>query len=92
MPDVPTVAESGFPDFEAISWHALFAPAGTPQPIVDRLYTDVTQALRQPDIQEHFASLGLVVDARTPAATRQFVQGEIDKWAKVVKATGAALD
>lgn len=92
LPQVPTVAESGFPDFEAVSWHAVFAPAGTPPAIVDRLYKDISEALRTPDIQSHFATLGLVVDARPPAATKEFVQGEIDKWAKVVKATGASLD
>jgi tripartite-type tricarboxylate transporter receptor subunit TctC len=92
LPEVPTIVESGFPDFEAISWHALFAPAGTPAPAVNRLHAEITQALRLPDIQAHFAELGLVVDARTPDATRQFVRGEIDKWAKVVKATGASRD
>jgi tripartite-type tricarboxylate transporter receptor subunit TctC len=92
LPQVPTVAESGFPDFEAISWHALFAPAGTPAAVVNRLHAEITQALALPDIREHFAGLGLVVDARTPADTQKFVQAETQKWAKVVQATGAALD
>ncbi|TFZ02574.1 tripartite tricarboxylate transporter substrate binding protein [Ramlibacter henchirensis] len=92
LPQVPTVAESGFPQYEAISWHALFAPAGTPGPVVEKLHAEVVQALREPDIQEHFAALGLVVDARTPADTQRFVQEETQKWAQVVKATGAALD
>ncbi|RYY60875.1 MAG: tripartite tricarboxylate transporter substrate binding protein, partial [Comamonadaceae bacterium] len=92
LPQVPTFAESGFPGYEAVSWHALFAPAGTPPAVVARLHTDVTQALRSPEIQEHFAALGLVVDARTPADTQQFVQDETRKWGEVVKATGASLD
>lgn len=92
LPQVPTVAESGYPDYEAISWHALFAPAGTPAAVVNRLHAEIVQALRQPDVQEHFAALGLVVDARTPAATQQFVQAETQKWAQVVKATGAAQE
>lgn len=92
LPQVPTFAESGFPDYEAISWHALFAPAGTPPAMITRLHGEVTQALRAPDIQEHFAALGLVVDARTPADTQQFVLAEIQKWGRVVKATGASRD
>jgi tripartite-type tricarboxylate transporter receptor subunit TctC len=92
LPQVPTFAESGYADYEAISWHALFAPAGTPPAIVNRLHAEIVQALKQPDIQEHFASLGLEIDARTPAETQQFVQAETRKWAQVVKATGAAQD
>src|SRR5690606_251232 len=56
LPDVPTVAESGHPNYEAISWHALFAPAATPQAIVDRLYAEVTKALKSPEMQKHFES------------------------------------
>jgi len=90
LKDVPTVAESGFAGYEAISWHALFAPAGTPPAVVDTLYAAVAKALKSPDMQQHFESLGLLIEARTPADTRKFVDSEITKWAAIVKSTGAA--
>jgi tripartite-type tricarboxylate transporter receptor subunit TctC len=89
LPNVPTVAEAGFPAYEALSWHALFAPAGTPPEVIDKLYAAVSQALKEPDMQKHFESLGLVIDGRPPAQTQAFVQAEIRKWGRIVKETGA---
>ena len=92
LPDVPTVAESGFAGFEALSWHALFAPAGTPPAVVEKLHGAVAQALKEPDMQKHFESLGLVIEGRTPAQTQAFVQEEIRKWGRIVKQTGVSQD
>ena len=90
LPDVPTIAESGFPGYEAISWHALFAPAGTPPAVVDKLYAAVAKALKSPEMKQHFESLGLLIEAQPPAETKHFVESEIKKWAAIVEQTGAA--
>ena len=92
LPNVPTVAESGFAGFEALSWHALFAPAGTPPAVVEKLYAAVSDALKEADMQKHFESLGLVIEGRSPAQTQAFVQEEIRKWGRIVKQTGASQE
>lgn len=88
-PNVPTVAESGFAGFEALSWQGVFAPAGTPAPVVSRLSTELGRILTSPDLKEYFASRGFIVEARSPEATGRFVQDEVDKWGRIVKASGA---
>jgi len=88
MPGVPTVAESGYPGFEALSWQGLFAPAGTPKDIVERLSTETRKALASPDIRDFFTKQGFEVAGSTPAEFRAFVETEIPKWARVVKDAG----
>ena len=88
MPGVPTVAESGYPGFEALSWQGLFAPAGTPKDIVERLSAETRKALASPDIRDFFTRQGFEVAGSTPAEFRAFVEGEIPKWARVVKDAG----
>jgi tripartite-type tricarboxylate transporter receptor subunit TctC len=90
MPGVPTVAESGYPGFEALSWQGLFAPAGTPKDIVERLSAETRKALASPDIRDFFTKQGFEVAGSTPAEFRAFVEGEIPKWARVVKDAGLA--
>lgn len=90
MPAVPTVAESGYPGFEALSWQGLFAPAGTPKDIVERLSVETRKALASPDIRDFFTKQGFEVAGSTPAEFRAFVEGEIPKWARVVKDAGLA--
>ena len=85
MPDVPTAAESGVQGFEVGTWQAIFAPAGTPKPIVQRLNTEIAQILKQPDIQAKLAELGLTPAGGTPEELAEFQKAEIAKWAKVVK-------
>jgi tripartite-type tricarboxylate transporter receptor subunit TctC len=92
VPDVPTIAESGFPGFSADAWNGLFAPKGTPQAIVDKLQAQVAQILAMPAVQERFGTLGLRPVGNAPAAARSFVQAEIDKWAKFVQVSGAKVD
>ena len=88
MPNVPTVAESGYPGFEALSWQGLFAPAGTPREVVERLNAETQKALASPDIRDFFSRQGFEVAGSTPAEFRAFIEAEIPKWAKVVKEAG----
>jgi tripartite-type tricarboxylate transporter receptor subunit TctC len=84
-PEIPTVAEAALPGFEAATWFALVAPAGTPREIVRRLNTDVTQLVAQPDVRQRFADLGMTIDAGTPEALDAYIKSEILKWSKVIK-------
>jgi tripartite-type tricarboxylate transporter receptor subunit TctC len=90
--DVPTVAELGYPGFQADSWIGLLAPAGTPKEVVDLLYRESAKALRQPDVAEKLARFDLQTVASTPAEFAAFLQSEIDKWAVVIKASGAKAE
>ncbi|HZB38388.1 MAG TPA: tripartite tricarboxylate transporter substrate binding protein [Beijerinckiaceae bacterium] len=92
LPDVPTVAESGLPGFEASSWFAIFAPAKTPPEIVQKLNAEVLKILADPEVQSRFAEIGGEIRPYKPDELRAFVQSEIEKWAKVVKASGAKID
>jgi tripartite-type tricarboxylate transporter receptor subunit TctC len=91
-PDVPTVAESGLPGFEATSWFALFAPAGTPKAVVDKLAAESKRIYQLPDVKERMATLGLDVIVSSPEELAEFQAAEIAKWDKVVKASGAKVD
>lgn len=86
LPDVPTMAEGGLPGYELDFWIAIFAPAGTPAPIVQRLNTEINRALRQPDLIERMAGQGAEVVGTTPEALMARVQSEIPRMAKIVKA------
>ena len=92
LPNVPTVAESGLPGFEASSWFAIFAPAKTPPEIVQKLNAEVLKILADPEVQSRFAEIGGEIRPYKPDELRAFVQSEIEKWAKVVKASGAKID
>jgi tripartite-type tricarboxylate transporter receptor subunit TctC len=92
IPNVPTLAESGLPGFEATSWFALFAPKGTPAAIVAKLNQEVRKALETPELQKRFAELGGEIRPMSPDELAAYVRSEHDKWAKVVKTAGARLD
>jgi tripartite-type tricarboxylate transporter receptor subunit TctC len=92
FPDVPTVAEAGVPGYELVSWQAVFAPAGTPQPIVDRLYAEIAKILKSAEMQERLANLGMDASGMAPAEFAAFQRAEIEKWAKVVKAANVKID
>jgi tripartite-type tricarboxylate transporter receptor subunit TctC len=85
LPEVPTVAESGLPGFEAMSWQGLFAPSATPPALVERLSVEIRAALDQPEIREFFAAQGFLVGGSTPAEFAAMVGTEITKWARVVR-------
>ncbi len=89
VPDVPTIAESGFPKFEATAWYGVLAPAGTPPPIVTRLHDEIIRALKMPDVKERLEYVGFEIVGRTPAEFGAYIKAEITKWAPVVIASGA---
>jgi tripartite-type tricarboxylate transporter receptor subunit TctC len=89
MPDVPTVAESGVPHFEAGSWYGLLAPAATPRPIVDKLNREIVRILRLPDIRERLTAEAFDIPLDTPEGFAAYIKADVAKWAKVVKASGA---
>jgi tripartite-type tricarboxylate transporter receptor subunit TctC len=91
-PDIPTIAEAGLAGYNVSTWHGLLAPAGTPQAIVGRLSTETARALRHADLSDKFLSQGAEPVASTPAEFGAFIKTELDKWAKVVAASGARLD
>jgi tripartite-type tricarboxylate transporter receptor subunit TctC len=88
MPDLPTVAESGVPGYEATSWQGVVVPAKTPKAIVAKLHTEISKALRSPDIGERLALEGSEPGGNTPDEFAAFIKREIAKWAKVVKDSG----
>ncbi len=92
-PDVPTAAEAGLPAFQATTWTPWSATLGTPLPIRQFLYEQITIALRKPEMRDRLIQLGNTIpDGMTPDATRAFIASEIDKWVPIVRATGARVD
>ena len=87
-PDLPTVAEQGFPGFEATSWFALLAPTGTPQPILDKVRAESLKVLADPEIQKKLAAMGLEPVGSTGAETKAAIAADIPKWGKVIKDAG----
>ncbi|MDM0047145.1 tripartite tricarboxylate transporter substrate binding protein [Variovorax dokdonensis] len=92
LPDVPTIAEAGVPGYEATSWFGLFAPAGTPAPIVAQLNKSLVKVLNQPEVKQKIAAQGGDVVAETPEQFAAFIKAETLKWSKVVKESGASVD
>jgi len=88
VPGIPTVAESGLPGFEVTSWFGISAPARTPRPVVDRLHGEIVRALNTPDLRERMQGMGADPVGNTPEQYTAFVQNEIVKWGKVIKAAG----
>jgi tripartite-type tricarboxylate transporter receptor subunit TctC len=92
MPDVPTVAESGLPGFEASNWYGIMAPAGTPPEIVSRVNAETAKALQDVDVRKKLAALGFEIKGSTPQEFYGLLKSETEKWAKVVKTSGAKAD
>jgi len=91
-PDIPTLAEAGLPGFEAVSWFAMFAPANTPAPVVDKLQAEISRIVKSPDIAKKLLDLGLDPSGSTPAELAAYQKSEIAKWSKVVKDSGAKVE
>jgi tripartite-type tricarboxylate transporter receptor subunit TctC len=92
LPDVPTVAEQGYPGFEGVGWAGIVLPAATPRAIVERVSADVQAALREPKLRGDIIARGGIPDPRTPSAYAAFIRSEIDKWARVAKEAKVRLD
>jgi tripartite-type tricarboxylate transporter receptor subunit TctC len=91
MPDYPTIAESGYPGFEAVSWFGIFVPAGTPAAITQRLNQEFTKALSQNDMRTRFTQLGLDIVGSSAAELAATVKNDIGKWGKVIKDAGISV-
>ncbi|MNV24818.1 Tripartite tricarboxylate transporter family receptor [compost metagenome] len=92
LPDVPTAAEAGVPNYVVSTWYAIWAPAGTPQEAVDKMASEITKALNTPKLKETWAGNGSAVPNMTGPAFGKFVDSEVARWAKVVKDSGVTLD
>jgi tripartite-type tricarboxylate transporter receptor subunit TctC len=92
MPELPTVAESGVPGFEVIVWYGVFAPAATPPALIGRLNAEVRKIVAMPDVKERLAGEGAEAVGSTPQEFSKRIKDDLDKWAKVVKNSGARAD
>ncbi|CAG0978041.1 partial hypothetical protein, partial [Anaerolineae bacterium] len=95
LPEVRTLSESGLPGFEVSVWHALYAPKGTPRPVIDRLVTALREALRDPLVKSRFAELGTepVAEAKvSPDTLRTFLKSEVDRWGPIIRKAGVYAD
>lgn len=92
MPEVPTLNEAGVPGYDAVIWLGVMAPAGTPQPIVEKLNSEIRRITGLPEVKETWAKQGAVPMQMTPAQFGKFMEQDIEKWAKVVKFSGAKVD
>lgn len=93
LPDVPALAESGFPGFSALAWWGIFAPAGVPQPIMDKFHAEVMKVLQLPDVRETLTEkLGMDIAASTPQELGAFLDKEMTRWGDVVRKNGIKMD
>jgi tripartite-type tricarboxylate transporter receptor subunit TctC len=91
-PDVPTIAESGYKDFEATSWIGFLAPAGTPRPIIDRYNRELVKILNSPEVSQQLHEMEFEVIAGSPEQFGSWIRSEIPRWGEVIKATGAKVE
>jgi len=93
MPDVPTLAEQGFPGFSALAWWGIFAPAGTPKPIVDKFHSELVKVFNQPDVRKQLTETqGMDLTVSSPEDTQKFLVSQIERWGKVVRENNIRVD
>jgi len=92
FPDVPTMAETGYPELTSGSWQGVFAPAGTPKEVVDKLYSALIETMKSPEVQQRLSTGGVDIVTSKPGEFTRFVQSETDRWGKAVKEAGATAD
>ncbi|MPZ42985.1 MAG: tripartite tricarboxylate transporter substrate binding protein [Betaproteobacteria bacterium] len=92
LPEVPTIAESGYPEIDIVSWWGLLTPANVPSEIVARLHAQTVKSMNAPETKDWLAKQGVAVMTNTPDEFAKFIRSEIDKWGRMVKASGARLD
>ncbi|MEY4748083.1 MAG: hypothetical protein RIQ60_297 [Pseudomonadota bacterium] len=92
MKQLPTLAESGYPGFEALAWNGLFAPAGTPPEVLNRINADVNAVLREPAVREAFIKQGLVIGGGSAAEFKAFIEAEGAKWGAIIRKNAISLD
>jgi tripartite-type tricarboxylate transporter receptor subunit TctC len=92
LPNLPTIAESGLPGYEAGAWYAVLAPARTPAQIVSRLHTEFVKVLQQPKVQERLSSDGARIVGSTPEVLAETIDADIKRWGRVIRQTGLTLD
>ena len=92
LPDVPTVGDTGLPGYDVTSWYGVFAPAGVPEAIVNRLYTEISAHFKSPEVAKRLSALGAEAAIKPQAELAAFVREDIKKWAVIVKASGAKAE
>jgi tripartite-type tricarboxylate transporter receptor subunit TctC len=91
LPNVPTVAEAGVPGYDATIWLGIMAPTGTPKPVVDKLNAEIGKILKRPDVEQMWTKQGAVPMIMSPGEFEKYLRDDIEKWAKVVRASGAKV-
>ena len=92
LPELPTIAESGYPGFETVGWAGLLAPAGTPREIISKLNAEVVRILGQPELKERFVAMGAELVSGTPEEFGAYIKSETAKWGKVIRDSGAKAE
>ena len=92
LPDLPTIAESGYPKFESLAWNGVLVPAGTPKPVVARLNAEINAILKMPDVQQKLSAAGFDLIGGTPEDFGALIKAESEKWAPVIKSAGIKID
>ena len=92
LPDIPTTAEAGLPKLNPTSWFAVFAPAATPKPVVDKLAAEIGRVMATPEFKKKAADLGAAADYLSPAQLGELAQAELKRWAEVAKASKIEAD